>query len=32
VIHLLVVQALEERISLVSRDRMLRSYGIELVW
>jgi PIN domain nuclease of toxin-antitoxin system len=30
--RILVAQALEERIPLVSRDRILRAYGVELLW
>jgi len=30
--RILVAQALEERIPLVSRDRTLRTYGVEILW
>jgi PIN domain nuclease of toxin-antitoxin system len=30
--RILVAQALEERIPLVSRDRMLGAYGVKILW
>jgi len=30
--RILVARALEERIPLVSRDRTLRTYGVEILW
>jgi len=30
--RILVAQALEERIPLVSRDRTLGDYGVEILW
>jgi PIN domain nuclease of toxin-antitoxin system len=30
--RLLVAQALVERLAIVSRDRILRKYGVDVVW